>query len=251
MNQNELVSYLDDYLRINDIEDYGPQGLQVDSGRSSVSRLALAVDTAPTVIQEAAAWRADMLLVHHGILWRKVEPISGALGRRVRALIQNGIDLYGAHLPLDAHPDVGNNIVLARALNLNVDGWWCAPMGTPLGVYGSLSVELPLDIFVNSVEQYLKSSARVSASGPSDVRRVAILSGFGADEVKEARNVGADTYLTGETSHSHYWAPADHGLNVIYAGHYGTETGGVKALGLHLANKFGLETKFFDFPTGL
>jgi dinuclear metal center YbgI/SA1388 family protein len=251
MNRDELVSYLDDYLRINEIEDYGPQGLQVDSGKSNVNRLALAVDTAPAVIQEAATWRADMLLVHHGILWRNVEPISGALGRRVRALIQNGIDLYGAHLPLDAHPDVGNNIILARAFALNVEGWWCAQMGTPLGVYGSLSVEIPLDTFVQSVEHYLKSSTRVSASGPSNVRKIAILSGFGADEVKEAKNVGADTYLTGEASHSHYWAAADHGLNVIYAGHYATETVGVKALGLHLANKFGLETNFIDFPTGL
>jgi len=251
MNRNELVSYLDDYLRINEIEDYGPQGLQVDSGKSNVNRLALAVDTAPAVIQEAAAWRADMLLVHHGILWRNVEPISGALGRRVRSLIQNGIDLYGAHLPLDAHPDVGNNIILARAFMLNVEGWWCAQMGTPLGVYGSLSVEIPLDTFVQSVEHYLKSSTRVSASGPSNVRKIAILSGFGADEVKKAKNVGADTYLTGEASHSHYWAAADHGLNVLYAGHYATETVGVKALGLHLANKFGLETNFIDFPPGL
>ncbi|GMQ78030.1 MAG: Nif3-like dinuclear metal center hexameric protein [Anaerolineae bacterium] len=251
MDRNELTDYLNRYLRIDEIEDYGPQGLQVDSGNRTIERVALAVDTAPAAIQAAAAWRADMLLVHHGILWGDVKPLTGPIGRRVRLLIQNGINLYAAHLPLDAHPEVGNNAVLAQILGLEVTGWWCTPKGTPIGVVGKFNEPVSLESVVKRAEAELKTAANVLKEGPEMVEKVAILSGFGADDVKEAKSVGADTYLTGETSHSQYWAAADYKMNVIYAGHYATETVGVKALGRHLEREFGLEVRFFDFPTGL
>ena len=251
MERAELIFYLDQYLDIAGIDDYGPQGLQVESDNQQVNRLALAVDTAPAVVEAAADWKADMLLVHHGLLWRSVEPIAGPLGRRVRLLLANGINLYAAHLSLDAHPEVGNNAVLAQMLNVSVDQWWCAPKGTPIGVYGSIPFDTALDAFGEQVEDALGTNIRILAHGPAEVRQVAIISGFGADEVKDARALGADTFVTGETSHSHYWAAEDYGMNVIFAGHYATETVGVKALGRHLARKFGLETMFFDFPTGM
>jgi dinuclear metal center YbgI/SA1388 family protein len=159
------------------------------------------------------------------------------------------MNLYAAHLPLDAHVEVGNNAVLAQMLGLDVTNWWFAPKGTPIGVLGSMAQTMTLPQLVALVEDKLHTKARVLAHGPEAVKKVAIISGFGADNVAEAKSLGADTFLTGETSHANYWAAADYGLNVIYAGHYATETVGVQALGRHLADKFGVNVRFFDFPT--
>lgn len=249
--KESVVAYLDTYLRLAEFKDYGPQGLQFEAGTAVIRKVALAVDVAPSIIAAAAAWGADMLLVHHGILWRSVERLAGPLGQRVRLLAEHDIHLYAAHLALDAHPEVGNNAVLAQLLDVAVSDWWCAPMGLPIAVHGRLTAVTPLSQFVQKVEQQLHTQARVLAHGPANISRIAILSGFGADKVAEAQALGCDTLLTGETSHANFWAAADYGLNVIYAGHYATETVGVQALGQHLAARFGLETKFFDFPTAM
>ncbi|MCP4356762.1 MAG: Nif3-like dinuclear metal center hexameric protein [Chloroflexi bacterium] len=247
----DLVSYLDDYLHINEIDDYGPQGLQVETANDDINRIALAVDVSPQIIETAVTWQADMLLVHHGILWHSVERITGPLGERVRLIMQHGLNLYAAHLPLDAHPQVGNNAVLARMFGVDIAEWWCAPTGTPIGVIGPIAAEPSLDDLISQVEHKLAVQPTVLAHGPETVKKLAIVSGFGADKVAEAKALGADTFLTGETSHQNYWAAADYGLNVIFAGHYATETVGVKALGQHLAEKFNLTVEFFDFPTNM
>jgi dinuclear metal center YbgI/SA1388 family protein len=249
--KDELVTYLDAYLRLAEFKDYGPQGLQVEAARPTIGKVALSVDVSPAIVAAAAEWGAEMLLVHHGILWRSVERLAGPLGQRVRLLLRHDIHLYAAHLALDGHPEVGNNAELARLLDVAVAGWWCAPMGMPIGVYGEITAVTPLHQFASNVERQLRTTARVLAHGPAEVRHVAILSGFGADQVSAAKELGCDTLLTGETSHANFWAAADHGLNVIYAGHYATETVGVQALGRHLAGRFGLETQFFDFPTAM
>ena len=249
MDYFELVTHLDTYLQIEAISDYGPQGLQVEAANKNVQRVALAVDTAPATIEAAALWPADMLLVHHGILWRSVERISGPFGKRVRQLLKNNIHLYAAHLALDAHPEVGNNAVLARMLGIQIDEWWCDVMGTKIGVIGR--VDASLQNLVTTVNNRLNTKARTLDHGPSQVSTLAIVSGFGADRVAEAKAMGADTLLTGETSHANYWAAADHGMNVIFAGHYATETVGVRALGEYLVSQFGLTVHFFDFPTAM
>ncbi len=247
MDYRQLITYLDDYLQIANIADYGPQGLQVEANNDHVQRIALAVDTSPATIEAASNWSADLLLVHHGILWRDVERIAGPLGQRVRLLMKNRIHLYAAHLALDGHPEVGNNVVLARRLGMEVEAWWCEEMGTKIGVTGHM--EKPLPKLVSQVEEMLQTKARVLERGPAEVRKLAIVTGFGADRVGEARAMGADTLLTGETSHANYWSAADYGMNVIFAGHYATETVGVQALGEHLAEQFGCSVHFFDFPT--
>lgn len=249
MNRTTLVEYLNDYLRIAEIDDYGPQGLQLEAHNEDVRRIALAVDTAPPVIEAAAGWDADMLLVHHGILWRDVERLAGPLGRRVRLLLGHDIHLYAAHLPLDAHPHVGNNAVLAQLCGMQVTEWWCDVMGTRIGVLGD--IEIGRDALVQDINQKLNTQARMLAHGPEQVRRLAIVSGFGADKAAVARGLGADTFLTGETSHAHFYAAADYDMNVIFAGHYTTETVGVRALGHHLSTRFDVETRFFDFPTAM
>lgn len=251
MNRNDLLAYMDEYLKIEEIEDYGPQGLQVEAENPTIDRIALAVDTAPAVIEAAAAWQADLLLVHHGIFWGTQETITGSLGRRVRMLLNEDINLYSAHLALDAHPIVGNNAVLAKMFNISLDEWWCQVKGTPIGVIGDSPSGSTLPELVFQVEDKLGAKARIMAYGPKEAGRVAVVSGFGADKAAAAKDQGADTFLTGETSHPHFWAASDLGLNIIYAGHYTTETVGLKAFGQHLADKFSLEIKFLDFPTDM
>ena len=249
MDRAELVAYLDDYLHIGEIADYGPQGLQVETANTKVKRIALAVDVSPVIIETAVSYQADMLLVHHGVLWRQVERIAGPLGERVRQMMSHGLNLYAAHLPLDAHPEVGNNAVLANMFGVTNVEWWYAPTNVPIAVVGNVPSQPSLDELVAQVNSQLNTEAHVLAHGPKTVQRLAILSGFGADKVAEAKAQGADTFLTGETSHANYWAASDLGMNVIFAGHYATETVGVQALGTHLTEKFGIETSFFDFPT--
>lgn len=251
MQRTELVGYLDDYLRLASIEDYGPQGLQVETDNATIARVALAVDTAPAIIEEAAAWQADMLLVHHGILWRQVERIAGPFGERVRQLMRHGINLYAAHLALDAHPEVGNNVELARLLQVSVDAWWYEANNTAIGVLGAAPPGATLAKLAAEIAAALNAAPVVLAHGPQQPERIAIVSGAGAGAVAEARAAGADTLITGETSHAHYWAASDYGMNVLFAGHYATETVGVRALGRHLAARFGIEVKFFDFPTAM
>lgn len=249
MDKQKLIAYLDNYLQIGAIKDYGPQGLQVEASENDIKRIALAVDTSPATINAASSWQADMLLVHHGILWRTVERIAGPLGERVRLLILANINLYAAHLALDAHHEVGNNAVLAQLFGLKNIDWWCDVQGTNIGVIGE--TDTTLDKLGEQINENLATKVTILNHGPEKVNRLAIVSGFGADRVSQAQAIGADTLLTGETSHANYWAASDYGLNVIFAGHYATETVGVKALGQHLANKFGLTSQFFDFPTAM
>ena len=251
MKSSELVTYLDSYLRIAEFADYGPQGLQVEAENESIEKIAIAVDSAPPVIAAAAAWGADMLLVHHGLFWGPTQNIAGPLGRRVRGLLNAHMHLYAAHLALDGHDMVGNNAVLAQMFAVKVEEWWCTPKNQPIGVMGGVPDGTTLTSLTAAVGDKLGVEPRVLAHGPESVNRVAIISGFGANKIDGAAALGADTFLTGETSHAQFYDASDYGLNVIYAGHYATETVGVKALGAHLVEKYGVETQFFDFPTGM
>lgn len=250
MHRDELVRYLNSFLRIDQIEDYGPQGLQVE-GTEEVSRVALSVDSGLPCIDAAIKIGAQMQIVHHGLFWGQQELICGPFGRKVRRLVQANMNLYAAHLALDAHPDVGNNVELARLLGLTVESWFCNIKGTDIGVICPVPKGLTLDDLVGSVKAQLAVEPRVLAHGPSTARRVAIVSGGGIAHAAEAASLGADTFLTGETSHSHFYAALDLGLNVIFAGHYATETVGLRALGRHLGARFGLEIVFYDLPTGM
>lgn len=250
MNAEELVSYLDQYLRIGEIADYGPQGLQVEVEKGDISKIALAVDVSPAIIEAVGAWGGDMLLVHHGLFWGGEERIVGPFGERIRQLMKHKIHLYAAHLPLDAHPEVGNNARLAAMLGLKDVSWWAEVRGTPLAAMGECD-PIHRDDVVQLLEDRLSTKGVLLPYGPETVSRVGVLSGSGVKFVPEAKGLGIDTFITGETSHSHYWLAADYRINVIFGGHYATETVGVKALGAHLTAKFGVESRFFDFPTGM
>lgn len=250
MQRDELVRYLDRYLRIDTIPDYGPQGLQVE-GANEVTRIAFTVDAGQPCIDAAIKVGAQMQLVHHGLFWGTQELIRGPFGRKVQRLLQANLNLYAAHLPLDAHPEVGNNAELARLLELTVESWFCNVKGTDIGVLAAAPDGLTVEALAAAVKARLGIEPRSLAHGPSLVKRVAVVSGGGVGYAREAAALGADTLVTGETSHAHYYDALELGMNVLFAGHYATETVGLKALGRHLNGKFGLETVFIDLPTGM
>lgn len=250
MKRNDLVKYLDSYLHVDEITDYGPQGLQVE-GTEEVTRIAFTVDAGLPCIDAAIKVGAQMHIVHHGLFWGKQEPIRGPMGHKIRRLIESNLNLYAAHLALDAHPEIGNNVELARLFELTVESWFHNVSGIDIGVLCTAPDDLSLDDLVAMVKAGLGTEPRILAHGPSTVSRVAIISGSGIGGAAEAARLGADTLLTGETSHSHYYSALDYGVNVVFAGHYATEVVGLKALGRHLNGRFGLETVFIDLPTGM
>lgn len=250
MKRTDLITYLDEYLQVGAIEDNSNNGLQVE-GADEVTRVAFAVDASLAAFEAARAAQAQMLVVHHGLFWGKALMVTGAHRRRLAQLLQGKLSLYAAHLPLDFHAEVGNNATLARWLQLTDVAPFGDYQGQPPGFAGHLPGELALPQFVQQVETTLGESAiRIWDFGPETVRRVGIISGGAAFLLDQVWQAGIDTYLTGEMSHSAFHQARELGLNVVFAGHYATETAGVKALADHLARRFDLETLFLDLPTG-
>ena len=247
--RDALVAYLDTYLDVAGWTDKSLNGLQVE-GADAVRRIALATDAALATISLAAEAGCQLLIVHHGLFWGRVEPVTGPLRARIAALLAAELSLYASHLPLDAHPDVGNNAVLAGLLGLEDR----APFGRwgdrAIGVLGRLPESIDRAELAGRIEALLGAPADVLAFGAERVRTVAVVSGAAAELIPEAEAAGADVFVTGETSHTAFHQARERGLNVVFAGHYATETLGVRALGDHLAQRFGIETVFLDAPTG-
>ena len=250
MRIDALAQYLDDYLRVRDTRDARDalNGLQV-ANRGEVTRVAAAVDLCQATVQLAAEQGADLLLVHHGLFWGGLRPLVGALHRRVAALVQHDIAVYASHLPLDRHPDVGNNPMLARRLGITVRGEFGESDGQTIGVWGEL--DLARDAFAAKLAAVLGAPPRALAFGPERVRRVGIVTGAGGSLIPQAAQAGLDTYVTGEGAHWTYFDAEELRLNVYYGGHYLTETFGVRALAEHLEQRFALPWTFLDHPTGL
>jgi dinuclear metal center YbgI/SA1388 family protein len=247
----EIAEWLDDYLAIDDVPDYPGafNGLQAES-RSPIGVVAAATDATLETIGAAAEGGAQLLLVHHGMFWGDPLPLTGVTYRRVRALFDADIALYSAHLPLDVHPEVGNNVLLARALDLTVEGrfgTWNREL--EIGVWGA--ADLPLVALAERLAAVCGTEPYVISGGPGHVRRLGIVTGGGGSLIRQAHEEGLDTFVTGEGSHHHFHEAMELGLNVVFAGHYATETFGVRALAAKLAEAFDLESIFLDRPTGL
>jgi dinuclear metal center YbgI/SA1388 family protein len=250
MNRNEVVAYLDDYLQIKTIEDRSNNGLQVE-GADEVTRVAFAVDAGLAAFMGAQTAGAQMLIVHHGLFWSEPVLITGIHRRRLGHLFDSDLSLYAAHLPLDFHDEVGNNATLARWLGLEDVAPFGNYNGRSAGVTGRLPQAVPLEQFTAQVEEALgEAVVRIWPFGPPLVQRVSIASGGGSFLSAQVAKMGTDVFLTGEMNHNVYHMVRELGLNVIYGGHYATETAGLKALAEHLAARFGLETVFVDLPTG-
>ncbi|MGQ9486856.1 MAG: Nif3-like dinuclear metal center hexameric protein [Armatimonadota bacterium] len=248
----DLVGYLDEYLAVREIPDYPNafNGLQVE-GKEEIRRVLTAVDVSVASVEETVAWGADLLVVHHGLFWNGLQPIVGRFRRRLQPLLRENISLYSVHLPLDVHPEVGNNARLARLLGLTPNERFGDYQGLPIGIV--CETDQPLPDLVQMLEEKLETSVKLLPFGSSTVRRAGILTGSGGSTriLTEAHRMGIDTLITGEGAHHTYLDAEELGINLLYAGHYATETLGVQALGEHLQCMFGLEHRFFDHPTGL
>lgn len=254
MDLTEIVSRLDDRLRTADYADVdaSANGLQVGPDEAEIERVAVAVDAAEATIRSAVDADADLLIAHHGLSWGGFDRVTDRTYRRIAPLIDEDVALYVSHLPLDGHQELGNAAGLADALGLADT----EPFGELGGEHIGQRGRTPDGFDVADLRAHLDDLDRggqrtqVLAHGPETIDDVAIVTGSGADWLDEAAETGADAFVTGEGKQQLYHDSREAGVNVFLAGHYATETFGVRALG-DLTAQWGLETSFVDHPTGL
>lgn len=246
----QIVPYADRLLKHAEIGDWSTarNGLQVaNSGK--ISRIGAAVDAHLQTFQKAVRQKVDFLVVHHGLFWSDIAPITGANYDKIKLLIDHDIALYSSHLPLDLHPKFGNNILLARQIGLKKMKPFARPKGQYVGKVGECSISL--ERLITKLEKILGQKPLLLPGGPKQVKKIGILTGAAGDALMEAAEAGADTFITGEGSHGTFAAAFEAGINVLYGGHYLTETFGVKALAKHLSKTFSVPWEFLDTPSGL
>lgn len=251
VKRNELVSFLDDYLRPESVcNDSSNNGLQVE-GRADVERIIFSVDASMQLFQAALAGSADFLVVHHGISWRdNLRFITGMHAQRLQLLFDRRASLYASHLPLDAHPVVGNNAVIAGKLSIPEAAAFFPYGGLDIGRHGTLPAAMPVQQLTSLVNDCLNTESTLLAAGPENVSSVGIVSGGGADALETCSKLGIDCLVTGEVGHVHYHTALELGVNVIAAGHYRTEVCGPAALMAHVAAELDVACAFADLPTG-
>lgn len=250
MHLNEAIRYLDGLLRIPEIGDY-PQainGLQVENS-GSISRIGAAVDATEAVIKEAAEAQIDFLIVHHGLFWNGAQRLTSANYRKTRLLMEADMAVYSAHLPLDLHPTIGNNALLAAALGLEGGEPFHEAFGQKIGL--RFEAEISREVLRDQLERAVGGIVHLAPGGPVLARRIGIVTGGAGAEIAKAAAAGIDTFITGEGPHWSYTLAEELQVNLFYAGHYATETFGVKAAAELLARKLALPWQFIDHPTGL
>ncbi|HET7188321.1 MAG TPA: Nif3-like dinuclear metal center hexameric protein [Gemmatimonadaceae bacterium] len=253
---HRVAEHLDSLLRTAEIPDYAGalNGIQVEHA-GPVTRCALAVDASLRTIDGAVAAGANLLIVHHGLYWGGVQPLRGRTYERVRRLLVNDVAVYSSHLPLDLHPTLGNNSLFARALGLEPSEGFARFQSITVGVMGDADVETQhlVDTARGIADREGGSLVTVGVEAGRRTRRWALCTGAGAssDTLREAAAAGVDTLIVGEGPHHTGVEAQELGIAVLYAGHYATETLGVRALGMELERAFGLPWTFVPAPTGL
>lgn len=248
----KITAVLDKELKVAEIPDYSNalNGLQLANASGRVRRVACAVDACEAVIRQAVEAEADLLLVHHGLFWNGLQRLQGPAFTKLHAAIEGGLAIYSAHLPLDVHPTLGNNAQLARALRLTRPKPFFSWKGLLLGLRATVSLDRA-SLVKKTQAAVGDYPVHLCPGGPSRVRHVGIITGGAGSEVAAIAAEGIDTFITGEGPHWSYTLAEELGLNVLYAGHYATETFGVRALAAWLERKFGLPYVWIDHPTGL
>jgi len=252
-----IADHLDRLLRTPEIPDYPPalNGVQLEN-RGEIVKVAAAVDFSRRAVEGTIACGANLLLVHHGMFWGGLKPISGQSYDRIAPLVRHDIAVYASHLPLDAHPELGNNVLLARELGLEPTGGFARYQTIDIGVRGA-AAEIPTDGLIERARAIAQRHGGDVIATPSaksrTTKRWAVCTGAGADAntIREALHGGIDTLIVGEGPHYTAVDAADAGLTIIYMGHYATETFGVRALAAHLSDTFALPWEFIEAPTGL
>lgn len=246
----EIVAFLDAELRLSEIKDYpgAMNGLQIEND-GTVDRVFSAVDASLAVVEEAAAAGGGLLLVHHGMFWQGAQPITGAFHRKISAAIHGNLAIYSAHLPLDWHPVHGNNILLAKAIGLREISPILVKDGWPMGVAGLW--EGSRSDLVKAASAAVGREVILCPGGGDQVGKVAVITGGAGSEVAKIAGLGVDAFLTGEGPHWSFIEAEERRLNVIYAGHYATETFGVASLATLLGERFGAPTQGISREGGL
>jgi dinuclear metal center YbgI/SA1388 family protein len=260
-------------LRIREVGDWDNalNGLQIENS-GQVTRLGAAVDVSTRVLTEAAEKNVDLLIVHHGLFWPGLQPVKSALRQQLQLAFENDIALYGAHLPLDIHPKVGNNAELVAALGLPLgvrghvrafksgDPALAGPQsksaepfleekGQPVGLKARVS--MTRNELVRKLRKALGGPVKVFNFGPKQTRTIGVVTGGAGSEIYRVAQENIDTFITGEAPHWAAVAAQELGMNLLLGGHYATEVFGVKALAAHLSKRFGIPWEFIDCPTGL
>ncbi len=245
-----IVRHCDKELRTAALKDYDRafNGLQVEN-RGAVTRIAATVDGCLATVRLAAKAKADLLIVHHGLFWNATHPWTGKRYELIRELLENNIAVYSSHLPLDGHPRLGNNAQLCAALGLKNLRPFFWSHEQHLGFQTKTSI--PRAELVKRLECAVGGRVCLLPGGGEVCRKIGVVSGGAGDALKKAADEGVDTFITGEGQHWTYTMAEDLGINVLYGGHYATETFGVKALAKTLSTKFKLPWTFLDHPTGL
>ena len=248
----QIVEFLDETLGTNYVKDTSKNGLQVSKEDDQVYRIGFAVDASLEAFERALNANCDLLVVHHGLFWEDPETITGNMFKRIQFLIKNNIALYASHLPLDKHEIYGNAAQLAKLINLQN----LKPFGKyhdeTVGFAGELDSEQNIIEFVQHLKEELNTNKiKALPFGKKEVKTVAIVTGGGSFALTEAAENGFDVLLTGETSHQSFHPAKEEKINVVFAGHYATETLGLKALAALIKEKFDIEVGFIDIPTDM
>ena len=247
---SQIVSYVDEHLRIREIDDWpnALNGLQVENS-GAVTKMGAAVDASTRTIESAIALGVNLLIVHHGLFWPGLQPISGGRRRMFEQIFRNDLAIYSAHLPLDVHSVLGNNAQLAASLGFENTEPFFEAKGQPIGL--RTETKISRDELTSKLEQSLGGPVKMFASGPVETKSIGLVTGGAGSEIYAVAGEGIDTFITGEAPHWAAVAAEELGLNLLLGGHYATETLGVKALAAHLSDRFNLPWEFIDSPTGL
>ena len=251
-NLSRLTAELDAELNIRTIPDYSGalNGLQLQNGSGTVRRIVAAVDACLPVVKAAAEMSGPvLLLVHHGMFWSGAQCVTGSVFEKLRTAMQADLAIYSAHLPLDVHPRLGNNALLARSLGITKTAPFFDWKGLKVGLRAKVSITR--SSLVKRLAAAVGGSVHVCQGGPEKVRELGIITGGAGSEIASIAATGVDTFITGEGPHWSYTAAEELGVNLLYGGHYATETFGVKAAAAWLAAKHKLPWEFIDHPTGL
>jgi dinuclear metal center YbgI/SA1388 family protein len=242
----DVVKWLDGELDIKGFDDGSINGLQVE-GRAEVRTVGLAVDACAASFRAAARAKCDMLIVHHGLIWGGgIRAVTGVAKQRLAILLKHDVSLYASHLPLDTHSRLGNNAGLAKILGLKKTKPFAKYHGRELGLMGELVKPLTAKALAELASKALATRARVFGDAKKRLKRIGVVSGGGAFAITEAAELGLDALFTGEGNHAAELEARETGVAIIYAGHYETETSGVKALGAALKKRFRVKAQFLD-----
>ncbi|MDH5560443.1 MAG: Nif3-like dinuclear metal center hexameric protein [Deltaproteobacteria bacterium] len=246
MNADEIFEYFNEYLDVGGIEDYCPNGLQVQSGSKPINKIVTAVSASEELILKAVELKADLIVTHHGLFWEKTpRTITGAMRRKIKLLLENDIALAAYHLPLDFHHEIGNNVQLAHHLELSDQRIFSSKTRNIKGVTGKTAIS---DIrgFCGFIEEKLKRKPLLFEFGKKEIQTIAIITGGAQGYFEDALMSGADVFVTGEVSEHNYGFSQENRMHFISAGHYATERFGILALGEKIQEKWRIPVQFVE-----